>query len=184
MKVIIAGAGVGGLTAALSLHKLGIEVELFDAAPELVAKGHGINLLPHGSAVLADLGLEEAIDREGIQISKISYYSRFGKFIADEPRDMDTGGFSHPQYMINRGELQMILLRAAWERLGPDCVRTKHAIASFEQDEQGVSAVFVDPATGEEVCLAKGDVLIGADGIRSTVRSILYPNEGDPAIQA
>jgi 2-polyprenyl-6-methoxyphenol hydroxylase-like FAD-dependent oxidoreductase len=180
MKVVIAGAGIGGLTTALCLHSKGIDVELFEAAPELVAKGHGINVLPHASRVLSGLGLADALDAEGLRISNITYVSRYGQFIADEPRDMESGGFSHPQYMINRGELQMILYRAVLDRIGNQSVHTGHALDSFTQDASGVTVRLLNPAKERAIRKARGDILIGADGIKSRVRSLLYPDEGLP----
>ena len=69
MRVIIAGAGIGGLVAALALHEQGVEVQVYEAVPELAPLGVGINLLPHAGAVLQGLGaLDEirALDRKSV----------------------------------------------------------------------------------------------------------------------
>ncbi len=63
MNVLIAGAGLGGLVAALKLHRLGMRVVVADAAKELLPLGVGINMLPHGAAILYELGLEEGLKR-------------------------------------------------------------------------------------------------------------------------
>src|SRR5262249_51336256 len=83
------------------------------------------------------------------------------------------------QYTIHRGGLQMILLAAAQQRLGSDAILTGHRLDGFEQDGDGVTATFAR-ASDELRRRYRGDVLIGADGIRSTVRARLYPDEGPP----
>ena len=74
----------------------------------------------------------------------------------------------------------MILARAVEARLGASAIRTGHRLTHFEQDDTGVTAHFVDPATGDSVGSGRGDALIGADGIHSKVRGVLYPDEGPP----
>jgi 2-polyprenyl-6-methoxyphenol hydroxylase-like FAD-dependent oxidoreductase len=88
-------------------------------------------------------------------------------------------GFSYPQFSLHRGQLQGVLLRAVHERLGPDTVRTGHRLVGFEQDARGVRADFVG-RRGEALDPAHGDVLVAADGIHSTVRSLAFPAEGPP----
>lgn len=62
MKALIAGAGIGGLTAALFLHRAGFEVEIFERADAVRELGVGINMLPHAVSLLAELGLMDALD--------------------------------------------------------------------------------------------------------------------------
>jgi 2-polyprenyl-6-methoxyphenol hydroxylase-like FAD-dependent oxidoreductase len=88
-------------------------------------------------------------------------------------------GYEVPQLSIHRGEVQMILLRAALAALGPDRIRLSRRLVDFAQDEGGVRAVFADPK-GSATETADGDVLIGADGIHSLVRARFYPDEGMP----
>src|SRR6266702_5362507 len=88
-------------------------------------------------------------------------------------------GFSYPQLSMHRGQLQGVLLRAVRERLGPDAVRTGHRLVGFEQDARGVRADFVG-RRGEALDPVHGAVLAAADGIHSTVRSLLFPEEGPP----
>jgi 2-polyprenyl-6-methoxyphenol hydroxylase-like FAD-dependent oxidoreductase len=84
-----------------------------------------------------------------------------------------------PQFSIHRGRLQSVIRDAVIERLGADAVRTGCRLGSFRQDEGGVTAWFFDRA-GSHVATARGDVLVGADGIHSSVRAALVPNEGPP----
>ncbi|MFJ2992846.1 flavin-dependent oxidoreductase [Pandoraea sp. NPDC087047] len=176
MKVIIVGGGIGGLSAALSLHAAGIEAEVFEAAPNITALGLGIHLQPNAVRELTELGLGEALDRQAVPIEELAFYSKRGQRIWSEPRGR-LAGYRWPQYAINRGTLQMILLEATQSRLGGDAVHPGHKLAAFEQDEAGVIAHFVDSQTGVPLASVRGDVLIGADGIHSVVRKHFYPDQ-------
>ena len=178
MDVLIAGAGIGGLTAALSLHKAGIEARLIDAARELRAVGVGINILPHATRELIELGLSDELATTGIPTRELVYCDRFGSRIWGEPRGRGAG-YRWPQYSINRGELQMILLHAVRQRLGADAVRTGLALECWENTDAGVSVELRDRRTGHLV-IESADVLIGADGINSAVRAQLHSHEGPP----
>lgn len=176
--VLIAGAGIVGLTTALYLHRAGIPVQIFESVRELKPLGVGINLLPHAVARLYHLGLQPALENTGIKTKALSFYSSRGSRIWTEPRGIDAG-YPVPQYSIHRGELQMLLYDAVCERLGIDAVRTGHALATFEQDSEGVTAHFVD-RNGQAVGSYRGAVLLGADGVMSQVRAHFYPHEGAP----
>jgi 2-polyprenyl-6-methoxyphenol hydroxylase-like FAD-dependent oxidoreductase len=78
-KVIIAGAGIGGLTSALCLHEAGFDVQLYESAREIKPLGVGINLLPHAVRVLTHLGLQEELNQIAIATSELAYYSKHGK---------------------------------------------------------------------------------------------------------
>ena len=117
MRVLIAGAGIAGLTTALSLHAAGIEARLAESAPALKPLGVGINLLPHAVRELTELGLGPALAATGIAPREQAHFDRHGGLIWSEPRGRGLG-YSWPQYSIHRGELQMILLAAVRERLG------------------------------------------------------------------
>ena len=170
MRVVIAGAGIGGLTLALSLHAAGItDVEVLEAAPQIRPIGVGINLLPHATRELGELGLDEAIAERAIATEALVYANRFGQEIWREPRGR-FAGYRWPQYSIHRGALQMILLDACRERLGEDCVRTTQTVV-------GVDGSALHLADGGRV---EGDVVVGADGMHSAVRARFYPREGPP----
>ncbi len=102
MKAIIAGAGPGGLTAALFLHKIGWEVEIYESAKELAPLGVGINLLPHGVRELIVLGLAEELAATGIPTRTLEYRTRYGHLIYADPRGRHAG-FDFPAYSIHRG---------------------------------------------------------------------------------
>ena len=179
MTVVIVGAGVGGLTLALSLHQVGIPARLYESVDKLEPLGVGINLLPHAVRELTELGLADALAEAAIPTSTLSYFSKRGQLIWSEPRGR-TAGYNWPQFSIHRGELQMILYRAVLDRLGPDAVRTGHHFAAFAETDGGIRAEFVERRSGALREAAEGALLIGCDGIHSTLRAKFVANEGPP----
>ena len=178
MKAIIVGGGIGGLTTALMLHQRGIACEIYEQADAVRELGVGINTLPHAILELKQLGLLERLDEAGIRTFELIYTNRLGQEIWREPRGIDAG-YDVPQFSIHRGRLQSVIHKAVVERLGPDAIRTGARLGAFKQDEGGVTGWFFDRA-GAHVATARGDILVGADGIHSTVRGALYPGEGPP----
>ena len=179
MTVLIAGAGIAGLTTALSLHQIGVDCRVFEAVETIEPLGVGINTLPHAVRELSELGLGDDLAATGIPTSELAYYSTQGQRIWSEPRG-EAAGYRWPQFSIHRGELQSILLRATRERLGADRVLTGHFCSGWTETEAGVRASFINRRTGEKQPDAEGSMLIGADGIHSAIRARLYPNEGAP----
>ncbi|MDP9846048.1 flavin-dependent oxidoreductase [Streptosporangium lutulentum] len=179
MRVLIVGGGIGGLTTALSLHAAGVDCLIVESAVELRPLGVGINLQPHAVRELTELGLGDELAKIGVPTTYQTYADRFGGAILSLPRGR-FAGYRWPQYSIHRGELQMLLLAAVRERLGAGAVRTGVSLEDFEQDETGTAGVTValrDVRTGEHL-KETADVLVGADGIHSTVRARLHPGDG------
>ncbi len=173
MECLVVGAGIGGLTAALKLHQLGLNVTVAEAATDMRPLGVGINLLPHGVAVLAELGLEDRLAATGIATRAIEYRTKYGQLILSDPRGRDAG-FPWPQYSIHRGHLQMMLLEAARERIGSERIKTGLEFQDFDRDAHGIIAHFRRRPGGGVESLRAG-ALIGADGIRSRVCEVLVP---------
>ena len=177
-KVIVIGAGIGGLTTALALNARGFEVVVYEAAPEIHERGVGINLLPHSVTILGELGLQDELLAQGVATRELVYFNKFGQRIWGEPRGL-FAGYPCPQISLHRGRLQMTLLKAAIERIGADNIRTAHKLDSFSQDAEAVTAQFVD-LDGKPVATDRADALIAADGIHSTARKAFYPDEPPP----
>jgi 5-methylphenazine-1-carboxylate 1-monooxygenase len=175
MRVVIVGAGIGGLTLALMLHARGIACEIYEASPRSRALGVGINVLPHAIAELAELHLLARLDEVGIRTRELIYTNRFGQEIWREPRGVDAG-YQVPQFSIHRGHLQAVLLAAVRQRLGRDAVRAGHLFVAFQQQEGSVRARF-KVARQRAQKSVHGDILVGCDGIHSAVRRRLYPAE-------
>ena len=178
MKVIIAGAGVGGLVTALMLHARGIDCEVFEQADAVRELGVGINTLPHAIKELAELGLLDRLDAVAIRTYELFYTNRLGQEIWREPRGLDAG-YDIPQFSIHHGRLHGVIYQAARARLGESRIHLNCRLQSFTQDDGGVTAYFFD-RHGSHRHTARGDVLIGADGIHSLVREKLFPDEGPP----
>ncbi|MBX3514489.1 MAG: flavin-dependent oxidoreductase [Xanthobacteraceae bacterium] len=178
MTVLIAGGGIGGLTLALSLHQIGVKCRVFESVQEIKPLGVGINVLPHACRELIELGLHDELDRTGVRTSELAYYSKHGKQIWSEPRGLDAG-YKWPQFSIHRGELQSILLSAAVERIGKENVLTGHHVSRWEETANGVRVYFTD-RDGKETGSEEGALLVACDGIHSTIRAKLYPEEGAP----
>ena len=178
MRVLIAGAGIAGLTTALSLHAAGIEARVVDSAPELKPLGVGINLLPHAVRELTELGLGGQLEAAGIATAEQAHFDRHGSLIWSEPRGRGLG-YAWPQYSIHRGELQMILLAAVRARLGEQAVRTGAAVTGFAERDGFVEVLLSDRRGGRGFSL-RADALVGADGLHSAVRARLHPGEPPP----
>ncbi|MGV9798007.1 FAD-dependent monooxygenase [Mycobacterium sp. NPDC003449] len=167
MDIVIAGAGIGGLTAALSLHARGMGVTIVESARRLTALGVGINLLPHAVRELHELGLGEELLAISATPAVIDFYTSEGTLLFREPRGLE-GGYGYPQCSVHRGRLQMMLLDAVRERIGPDTIHTGAGVADFAESPGGVR---VRTGAGEFTA----DLLVGADGVHSTVRRLVHP---------
>jgi 2-polyprenyl-6-methoxyphenol hydroxylase-like FAD-dependent oxidoreductase len=178
MTIIVAGAGIGGLVTALSLHQVGADVLVLEAARTIEPLGVGINVLPHAMRELFELGLEERIVASGVATARLAYYSKRGEPIWQEPRGLEAG-YRWPQISIHRGTLQSLLLDAAVARLGRARILAGQRVASWRDDGDGLSVVCIDRSDGA-TRVHRGALLIAADGIHSAVRARLNPQEGSP----
>jgi 2-polyprenyl-6-methoxyphenol hydroxylase-like FAD-dependent oxidoreductase len=177
--VAVVGGGIGGLSLALALHAAGIhEVDVYESASDIRELGVGINVLPHAVRELAELGLLDDLSRVGVATADFTYFTRRGQPIWEEPLGV-AAGYRWPQLSIHRGELLGVLHRAVVTRLGPDRIHTGHHLTRFDRRSAGgISAEFVDHETDRVITGTQADLLVGCDGIHSTVRRALYPEEG------
>ncbi|WP_321962459.1 alpha/beta hydrolase fold domain-containing protein [Paraburkholderia sp. J7] len=165
MKVVIAGGGIGGLTTALALLHQGIEPIVLERAPQLTEVGAGVQIAANGTIVLRELGLERAVasvatvpagfDYLELSTGRRLYYAPLGK--EAEAR------YGALLYNIHRADLIDLLAKA----LPPGVVRLGAECESVSQDEE---SAWVTLKNGEVI---RGDVVIGADGIHSAVRTAL-----------
>jgi 5-methylphenazine-1-carboxylate 1-monooxygenase len=178
MKVIVVGGGIGGLSLALSLHQAGIAVRVYEAVSDLAPIGVGINLQPAAVRELTELGLAGSLARTGIATRELAYFNKLGQLIWSEPRGR-SAGYKWPQYSIHRGQMHFLLLRAVRERIGGNNFRNGLRLVGFEQNHDRVVATFED-GSSRTLLSDDADILVGADGIHSTVRRQLHPSEGEP----
>ena len=172
-KVMIAGGGIGGLAAALTLHQIGVDCVVYESVRTLKPLGVGINLQPNAVRELGDLGITPAmLDEVGLPAREWALVGLNGNDIHAEPRGLEAG-YNWPQYAVHRGQFHMLLHRLVVERLGPEAVQTGKRVTGYSHDK-GVTLHFADGTQ------ATGDLLIGADGIHSAIRATMHP--GQPPI--
>ncbi|HEX3287927.1 MAG TPA: NAD(P)/FAD-dependent oxidoreductase [Mycobacterium sp.] len=162
-KVLIAGAGIGGLSAAIALRTKGIDVEVYEAAPELPASGTGLGLASNATKVLRALGIDFGRDDCGCALEHLELRTARGKMLRALPIQSITAELGHPVISVHRRDLMRVLLDAA----GDTPIHYGAQLVDFETDERGVRALCADGR------VVRADVLIGADGIQSTTRSKL-----------
>ena len=189
MKAVIAGGGIGGLNAALCFHAFGWDVEICEQAEELGEIGAGIQISPNGMKVLRALGIDKQIEAAGFRPRAIQFRMgqfRTGQFRGSQLRKGQSGQpiftastadyektFGAPYVHIHRADLIKILKQALDDR-APDVVRTDATVTGYGQNEASIWAVLAD---GSRVA---GDILVGADGIRSAIRAqMICPQEPD-----
>jgi 2-polyprenyl-6-methoxyphenol hydroxylase-like FAD-dependent oxidoreductase len=179
LPVLIAGGGIGGLSVALTLQQIGVPCLVLEAVANLKPLGVGINLQPNAVRELYELGLgPDQLDTIGLQAREWALVGLNGKDVYSEPRGL-LAGYRWPQYAVHRGGLQMLLYRAALERLGVGAVLPGHRVAGYRNAADGV-AVLVRAPNGTKTEI-RAQLLIGADGLHSAVRAQMHP--GQPPIQ-
>lgn len=167
--VLLAGAGIGGVAAALALLRRGIDVELHEQSPQLGDVGAGIMLTPNAMRVVADLGLAEAVAAVAME-PEVSTYRRYdtGEVIMTAPlRGAMAARYGAPYFHVHRADLHALLV-AAVRRLSPGALRTGSTLVGYDAGADGVVARF---AGGAEV---RGSLLVGCDGVRSAVRELTF----------
>ncbi|MET9801276.1 FAD-dependent monooxygenase [Streptomyces sp. NPDC006368] len=180
--ILIAGGGIAGLTAALALHAAGFpHVTVVEAAPGIRPVGAGLNLMPNAVRELDALGVLDEVEAGAVRTRELRYYHRSGGLISREARGL-RAGYRWPQLSVHRGHLQFVLAEAVRERLGPAALVGGVRVSGLDLLPDGRPRVRLEHRDGATRGLTslRPDVLIGADGIRSTVRAALNPGEGEP----
>lgn len=168
MNAVIIGGGIGGLTAAIALRKAGIDARVYERAPEPREVGAGISLWANALLALRSIGAEEGVRRRGEAATYAAVRTWRGRMLME--LDQTATEFGVPRVtLIHRAELLEALLAC----LPDGVVDFGRACTGVEQDAGSATAQFAEGAP------ARGDVLIGADGINSVVRGTLL-NDGPP----
>ncbi len=168
-QIVIAGAGIGGLSAGLCLRNAGFDVQLVERIDEVCEVGAGILLAPNASNVhYNELELGNELDAVSAPMTHFVITSSRGHTIFEG--DVDSNDFAGPCRMIHRAALQRVL----YDALGTERVLLSSPVAGFEVDDDGACAITDD---GRRI---EGRALIGADGIRSVVRAQLVGDDADP----
>jgi 2-polyprenyl-6-methoxyphenol hydroxylase-like FAD-dependent oxidoreductase len=168
MKVIVVGAGIGGLSAAIALRKAGIETVVFERARELKEIGAGLSLVANATRALNELSLDGVLRGLGEPVGRAEIRTWRGEVLSTISVSQLSEKVGTQSVAVHRADLQAVLLR----ELGESVVRTGAECVGFEQNGAGVRAFF--NGGREEHC----DVLIGADGLRSAVRARLLGDGG------
>jgi len=169
MKVLVVGGGIGGITCMLALRQRGVDAQLFEQAAAFGQVGAGIQVSSNAARILLKLGLgpalkkvatyPEARDYRGWDTGERLYYTQLGQ--------KAEAHFGSPYYAAHRAELLDVLL----SKLDEYGVRLGSRVECVDQDNEGVTLTLADGTT------AQGDILVGADGIHSTVRAQLLGKE-------
>lgn len=168
-KVLIAGAGIGGLTAAASMLQRGIDVEVFEQATELKEVGAGVQLAANGTRVLYALGIGESLKALSCEAQgkEIRHWQTGETWKLFDLGPVSIERFGFPYFTVYRPDLLKVLADEV-RRLKPDAIRLGARITGFEQDADGVMLKL------ESREIAHGSALIGADGVHSRVRQELF----------
>ncbi len=170
LKAIVIGAGMAGLAAGIALRQAGYEVEIYEKTSKLRPAGAGISLWSNGIKILNKLGLGQEVAAIGGQMNRMEYRNHKDEVLNHVNLMPLVEKVGQRPYPVSRTDLQQMMLKAFGEadvRMGMRCVEVK-------QDADSATAIFEDGST------ATGDIVIGADGIHSIVRTYLNGGKVEP----
>ena len=172
LRIAIVGAGMGGLATAAALRRVGIEVVVYEQATQFARIGAGIQIGCNAMKVLRELGLEQRLRAQSFyprswnnrdwQTGKIKFDMIFGESAEQK--------FGAPYLLAHRGDLHAALASA----VPAECVRLGHKLIGLDQVGEGVRLRFANGAA------TNADAVIGADGVHSLVREILFGESISP----
>jgi salicylate hydroxylase len=170
-KVIVIGAGIGGLSAALALQRRGFQVVAYERAQEIREIGAGLLVTANARRALQDLGVDGALEEVSSCVSDmhICDYAT-GEVLRTSSNENIIQKYGLATLQVHRADLHGVLMEAVRAN-DPETLRPGHEFVSLEQDTTGVSVAFANGGADQ------GDVVIGADGNASAVRSFLFPGE-------
>ena len=167
-KILIAGGGIGGLTAALALLKRGFDVEVYEQAQELKEVGAGLQLSANGNRVLYELGLGDELARLSCEATakEVRLWSTGDTWKLFDLGAVSVERYGYPYFTVYRPDL-LTVLAVAVRAQKPDAIRLGRRCSAFTQDGNGVT---LTTDAGD----VRGDALIGADGVHSKIRQALF----------
>uniref|UniRef100_UPI0039EE9D1A FAD-dependent monooxygenase n=1 Tax=Bordetella sputigena TaxID=1416810 RepID=UPI0039EE9D1A len=167
--ILIAGAGLGGLAAALALLRRGFKVRILEQAPQLRELGAGIQLSANANRALFQLGLGDALDRVASAAAgkRIRLWNSGQTWPLFDLGAESISRYGYPYLTIYRADLHAVLVDAV-RAMDPLAIELNARVVSTRQDEDGVTVTLADGST------RRGDILVGADGVHSRVRADLF----------
>ena len=173
-NILIVGAGMGGLAAALGLQHAGVKVSLYEQAPQLGEVGAGLSISPNAVHALEYLGLGDRLRQTAsLSVDSTVRHYRTNEVIAHLSMgspDAQRQRFGNENFQIHRADLHQVLADAVQSN-DPDCIKLDHEFTSYEQSGSNVVVTFKNGAVVE------GDALIGCDGAKSSIRSYGFSEE-------
>lgn len=170
-KALIIGGGIAGPALALFLKRTGLQPTVFEAYESAADIGGGLQIAPNGMQVLKQLNLTELLLKSGVESAEFCFENQSGKVLACIPNG-PASRYDLPAIMVSRSVLHAVLLQEL-EREGVPVHYSKR-LQGIVADETGVTAEFADGS------MAEGTILIGADGIHSQTRQIIFPETPPP----
>lgn len=166
--ILIAGGGIGGLTAALALLRRGYDVDVYEQAQELKEVGAGVQISPNGNRVLFELGVGEALTSLSCEAAgkEIRLWNSGNTWKLFDLGAVSLERYGYPYLTVYRPDLISVLAHAV-RALKADAIHLQSRVLGFEQDASGVTLQL-------EGGSARGDLLIGADGVHSAIRQGLF----------
>jgi FAD-dependent urate hydroxylase len=171
-RVIVIGAGIGGLAAGIALRRANVETTIFESAGSLkdLQVGHGLTLWPNSTRLLAALGALGPVERVGAVIEQMEFRDLRNRPLVSHPAGAVARDIGAPTLGLRRSELH----RALFDAIGEEAVEFGAECVAVEQDDGSVTARFGDGRA------ERADVLVAADGARSTIRKLVHGDAPTP----
>ncbi len=164
LRVAVVGGGIGGMTAAIAMLRHGMDVQVYEQAPQLGEIGAGVLMTPNSLRLLERMGLGDPLAKVGAPVGKGSQYYRMDGTPVAPILTTDSSGWNG-MYGMHRADLLGVLAAT----LPDENINVGHKCIGFEQDDKGIRLYFENGATAE------ADIAIAADGIQSVLQKHVVP---------